>query len=597
MKYPYEEFKEDAVKRLAWAIKELYNLGIPREKIEEKIEKPKRLPKEAGKRGLKRMPDLAYPCFHLSNKIKVQMKTPLEIAMEISKKIKGSLIKKIGAKATLLEDAKEIGAYVNFYINNDLLAEKLLKQINETRDDFGKGERKNKSIILEHTSANPNGPLHVGRARNPIIGDTLARIFKFAGYDTETQFYVDDIGKQVAILLWGLKNLDIKAEEKKDDHRLVIFYQKAYEMMEKNEKVKEQIGHIIKKCEEGDEKILESMKEAYEKALGGILESLERINIKIDSFVDESKFILDGSVQYIIERLKKSKFAGYDDNALYLDMEPFGIHGRNKKFFLTRKDDTSLYATRDIAYHLWKEKRTDMMVNILGEDHKLEAKLVETTLKILGAKVPNTVFYSFVSLPEGKMSTRRGRTVYLDELIEESVERAYREVMKRRELPEERARFIAEKVGVGAVRYNIVKVNPEKAITFRWEEAMNFEGESAPFIQYAHARCCSIVKKSGKEKIDISEINFSNYNHPQEISLIKMLASFPEITKKCQYEFNPAFLADYAYGLATSFNVFYRDCHVVGSEKEKERIALVHATRQTLKNALNLLGIEALEEM
>jgi len=164
-------------------------------------------------------------------------------------------------------------------------------------------------------------------------------------------------------------------------------------------------------------------------------------------------------------------------------------------------------------------------------------------------------------------------------------------------LDDAKARFIAEKVGTGAIRYNIIKVNPEKAITFRWEEALNFEGESAPFIQYAHARCCSIMKKAGYTETKPGEIDCSNYTHPQEINLIKIIASFPGVIKRCQNEFNPAYLAEYAHKLASSFNAFYRDCQVVGSEKERERLAIVHATRQTLKNALTLLGIEALEEM
>ncbi len=526
--------------------------------------------------------DAAFPCFQLAPLVK---KSPAAIASEIAGYISAR-------EREWVERVEEKNGYVNFFINGRKLAEITLKGILDEKYYKGKA----KKIILEHTSANPNGPLHVGRARNPIIGDTLARIFRFAGHDVETQFYVDDMGKQVAILLWGLKNLDIQSDEKKEDHRLVAFYQKAYEMMEKSESVREQIGDIIKKCEGGDDKTLRSMKEAYEKALEGILESLERINIKIDSFVKESRFVLDGSVQHVIDELKKTEFVGYENNALYLDLEPFGVHGRNKKFFLTREDGTSLYATRDIAYHLWKGKMADMLVNILGEDHRLEGKLVETALKLLGAKIPVTVFYSFVSLPEGKMSTRRGRTVYLDDLIDEAVERAYAEVTKRRDLTEEKARFIAEKVGTGAVRYNIVKVNPEKSITFRWEEALNFEGDSAPFIQYAHARCCSIIKKSGKEA-DISKINFSNYSHPQEVTLIKMLASFGETIKKCEEEFNPSFLAEYAFRLSSSFNAFYRDCPVVGSEKENERLLLVHATKKMLKNVLSLLGIEALEEM
>jgi len=563
---PYAQFRGEILSLIDEAVASLYG------KIKSKpaLEKP---PEDFG--------DFSFPCFQLAP---VARKSPSDIAAELAGFVKSK-------KSEWIEKVEEKNGYVNFFVNKTKLAELALKGA------FEKEDKREEKVILEHTSANPNGPLHVGRARNPIIGDTLARIFRWRGYDVETQFYVDDMGKQVAILMWGLKNIDMKVEEKKADHRLVAFYQKAYEMMEEDEEVRKEIGQIIKKCEEGDRETLEEMKRAYEKALDGIVESLKRLNITIDSFVEESRFVLDGSVQYVIEELKRREFADYENGALYLDMENFGIHGRNKKFFLTRNDGTSLYATRDIAYHLWKGKRADMMINVLGEDHKLEARFVEVALKILGSKTPVTVFYSFVSLPEGKMSTRRGRVVYLDDLIEEAVERAYEEVRKRRNLDEERARFIAEKVGTGAIRYNIVKVNPEKAITFRWEEALNFEGESAPFIQYAHARCCSIMKKAGVEDADFTKVDFSEYSHPQEINLIKAIASFPGVVRRCEEEFNPAFLAEYAHKLASSFNAFYRDCQVVGSEKERERLALVRTTQQTLKNALTLLGIEALEEM
>jgi len=562
----FEEFRNEVVAIIDETISSLYgSISFKKE-----IEKP---PEGMG--------DIAFPCFSLSRSLK---KNPSEIAKEISsamQKKKKEWISKVECK----------GGYVNFFVNEQKLAESVIKSIFDEKDKYGSHPSKNKRVIVEHTSANPNGPLHVGRARNPIIGDTLARILKFAGYDVETQFYVDDMGKQVATLFWGVKNLDVETKGIKDDHRLVPFYQEASRLLEKDEKVKEEIEEIIRKCEAGDEKILEEIKEVYEKVLHGMIESLEKLNISIDSFIEESRFVLDGSVKKVIEKLKETEFACMENNAIYLDVEKFGIHGRNKKFFLTRKDGTSLYATRDIAYHIWKGKQADVLVNILGEDHKLEAKLVEIALNLLGEKTPVVVFYSFVSLPEGKMSTRKGRVVYLDDLIEEAIGRAYQEVKKRRDLDEEKVRFISQKVGTGAIRYNIIKVKPEKAIVFTWEDALNFEGQSAPFIQYAHARCCSILKKA-----EVKMQSFS-YEHVQEKALIKILAMFPEIVKECAETFNPSLLAEYAYSLASSFNAFYRDCRVLGSKKEKERLALVYATKCTIKNALNLLGIEALEEM
>lgn len=565
MTYPYTAFREEIHTALARVVRKEYGTDVA-----VRLEAPSE------------HADAAFPCFSLAGVAKA---SPQDIARRLAAGMEGEWIDRVEA----------VNGYLNFFIDQERLGREVLSLVDAMGDRFGALEDRGTSVIVEHTSANPNGPLHVGRARNPIIGDTLARLFRWAGYRVETQFYVDDMGKQVATLLWGIRNLDLKTEGDKEDHRLVAYYQRAHARAAEDEEVDEQIRDIIRRCEEGDPEALGAVKEAYRGVLAGILQSLERINISIDSFVEESRFVREGTVQQVIQRLQESPYAGREGGALYLDLEPFGVHGRNKKFFLTRTDGTSLYATRDIAYHLWKAQQADRLVNVLGEDHKLEARLVEIALTILGATVPVPVFYSFVSLPEGKMSTRRGRVVHLDDLIEEAVERAHREVKKRRELPEETARHIAEKVGTGAIRYNIVKVRPEKAITFRWEEALNFEGQSAPFIQYAHARCCSILRKAGDA--GVSPLPGSGFDHLQEIRLLKTIALFPDVVESSSQSCNPAALAEYAHTLAADFNLFYRDCQVLGSGREEQRLALVRATRVTLRNALELLGIAALDEM
>jgi len=572
--YPFEIIRNE--------IKKNIKDSNPQLKKEIKLEIPKD----------EKIGDFAYPCFQLAPLMK---KPPQRIAEDIKKRIKPNRwIRKIEAK----------NGYVNFFINENKINKALFENISKKNKKYGYHKPKNKKIIVEHTSANPNGPLHVGRARNPIIGDTMVRISKAAGYKVESQFYLDDMGKQVAILAWGINNLKSeeikKSDTEKADHKTVGYYQKTSKLLEENVEITEDIQKIIKKSEEGDQKTIQMIHKAYKPVLQGINESLEKINIIIDSYIPESKFVENKSVDQIVKKLKKSLYAQKEDGAYYIDMKDFGIKGRNTKFFFLRKDGTTLYATRDIAYHLWKAKHADILINILGEDHKLESKQVETALKLIKSEmIPKVIFYSFVSLPGGKMSTRKARVVYLDDLVDECINRAYAEVKKRRgnELSEEKMKEISEYVGIGALRYNIIKVQPEKSIVFKWEEALNFEGNSAPFIQYAHARAASILSKN-KDKL--KKIDPTGLNHNSEIVLIKKIAYFPDIIKQAFEEYKPHLIANYLYETASNFNQFYRDCPVLFEEKNdlrKARLFLVKSTKVVLKNGLNLLGITAPDEM
>jgi arginyl-tRNA synthetase len=573
--YPLEECKKEIAEHIQ---KTIANYHIP---YEIRVETP------PGNMG-----DFAFPCFPLAHLIK---KSPNEIAKEIAISIPTSKwITKVEAQ----------GGYVNFFIDSTNLTAVTLQSILKNKETYGYLQKKKEKVIIEHTSANPNGPLHVGRARNPIIGDTLVRLYKAAGYDVESQFYLDDMGKQVAILAWGIHHLEQKnippMENTKADHQMVGYYQTANERMETDTTIAKQIGELVKKLERGDHDTIEMIHSSYTPVLEGIKQSLERINIHIDSFVPESTFVYDKSVDRIIKELKQTTYCHEEDDAFYLDMEPFGIHGRNTKFFFLRRDGTTLYATRDIAYHQWKAQHADILINVLGEDHRLEAQQVKVALELLQTKIlPKVVFYAFVSLPGGKMSTRRGRVVYLDDLIDECIEHAYEEVKKRRanELTESQMRNIAEQVGIGSLRYNIIKVQPEKDIVFTWEDALNFEGNAIPFIQYAHARACSILSKTNT---NLHTFDPTLLIHSSERTLIKKLALFPLVIEEASNACKPHSIANYLFEVASVFNQFYRDCPVLSEENtvlRSSRLALVSATEIVLKNALNLFGISAPAEM
>ncbi|MBU1940254.1 MAG: arginine--tRNA ligase [Candidatus Thermoplasmatota archaeon] len=574
MQYPLEE----ALGEITTLIKSI----IPDHKHSIKLETP---PDQ-------KMGDIAFPCFSLAP---IYKKNPQNIAEDLASKVPSN---------TWVDHVKAQGGYLNFYLNSTKIVQTTLNEILTRKETYGHLELRHQKVIIEHTSANPNGPLHVGRARNPIIGDTLVRIFRAAGYMVDAQYYLDDMGKQVAILTWGIRHISKteipKPQYDKPDHRYVSYYQKAHKSMQEKHEVQNAISTIIKQSEKGDPATLDQIHSAYKPVLDGMITSLNRININIDSYVPESQFVLDKSADYVVNQLKKTPYSHEEDQALYLDLKAYGIQGRNTKFFYLRQDGTTLYATRDIAYHLWKAAHADRLINILGEDHKLESQQVAIALKLLHVTIiPEPVFYSFVSLPGGKMSTRRGRVVYLDDLIQESIARAYDEVKKRRgtELNETKMQMIAEMVGIGAIRYNIIKVQPEKDIVFRWEEALNFEGNAIPFIQYAHARACSILTKA---RIIPKKVDAQVVTHASEILLLKHLARFPITIKEACEGCKPHSIALYLYETASLFNQFYRDCPVLSVTEThilQARIGVVLATRIVLANALELLGIAAPEEM
>lgn len=585
---PWEPFRREVKEHLE---KALLTLGI---NVEPSLETP---PPGLG--------DLALPCFSFSRVLK---KSPGEIAESLKERLAGELY---------MVDAK--GPYLNFTYRTEELLRSTLQVLSERREDYGHLPEREGFVIVEHTSANPNGPFHVGRARNPILGDSIVRILRAAGWKVEAQYWVNDMGKQVMTLVWGVKNIPEEElpepERDKPDHLYVRYYQEAYRRIEEGKVPEERINHMLREyeraLEEGDVKRLinhpmdsptraEEVKEIVEVVLKGMDSSLRRLGVVVDRYVYESQVVEDGTLKRVIEMLKKSKRARREDGAWYLDFSDKPIHGKTRRFVFTRSDGSALYTTRDLAYHLWKLGRCTRALNILGEDHKLQSFYLREALKEIGSPhLPEVIFYSFVSLPEGKMSTRRGRVVYLDDLMDEAVRRAEEEVRKRREdLSDEEVSEIARAVGLGALRYNIVKVQPEKKIVFRWEEALSFDGFSVPFIQYSHARACSILRKAGKTVLpepDMAE----QYRERGEIELLRAISKLPGAVWEAAEKATPHMIAHTSYEIAKTFNEFYRDLPVLKAPEDVRdaRLALVWAAKVALASSLNMLGIEAPERM
>ena len=499
------------------------------------------------------------------------------------------------------------GPYINF-----VPSEKYFRETLEgaQEENYGQFEKREETIIVEHTSATPTGPVHVGRARNPIIGDSISRILSFAGYQVERQYYVNDSGKQVATLIWAFEKFSEKDLEdlKKDrgDYDIVRYYQLSNVYLEnssiENKNIAElEIADILGKIELGDEEIYQKLVSITEMALGGMKECLCRISVEFDEFIRETKFIQDGSVDGMIDRLKQLDSAFQEDGAWKLD-----IPGEEKPLVFLRSDGTSLYTTRDLCYHEWKLKRADKIVTILGEDHKFQAEQLTKTLLLLGAETSRIrqVFYSWVNLPEGGMSTRKGTGINLDDLLDESVKRARGEVMGREEsrireveLKKSDIDRISRQIGIGAIRCGIVATQPGKGITFDWDDALSFERQGAPYMQYVHARCCGILAKQKSDSLGVDSTLLSS---KEELDLLHEISRLPFVVSSAAEALEPHRIITYAQKLAEKFNIFYRECPVLkgtDSELMAARLSLVTATKNTMSNSLYLVGIESPDSM
>jgi len=506
-------------------------------------------------------------------------RSPVQIAAEVHKAI---------AEGRVYCDRVELaGPYLNFFTNRPFLSKVLLDAV---ADSCWTGRLRQK-VIVEHTSANPDGPLHVGHIRNSVIGDTLVRILRRAGCAVDAQYYINDMGRQEAMVVWGCDHYPL--EKIKSDHAIAKVYIAAHKAMAERPEIKADADRIIQRYEAGDPEVEAKIRKAVLFALKGIDETLHRMNIRHDSRRWESEFVRDGSVASHLQRLQSMNLTEWEGGALQLDLSSYGFE---KKMVLRRADGTSLYITRDLAYHTWKAGVSDRSVDILGADHKLVSSQLCTVLSLLGIREPEVVIFEFVSLPTGSMSTRRGKFISADELLEEVEKQAFLEVSKRR--PNESDEFrrnVARQVAVGAVRYDVVKVSADKATTFDWRSALDFEKLSAPFIQYSHARACSILRRAG----EIGDFDADLLASRDEIALIKKIAHFDMVIERAALELKPHHLATYARELAEIFNLFYRYSPVLEAEAglRAARLALVKASRNALRAALETLGIPALESM
>ena len=644
---PFNDFRFECQSVLQNALKKVF----PEIKVERlTLEKPPSL--EFGQLA-------SSLCFELAKKIGEKPLVLAEQLIDALDKSSLSLVEKVVPAG---------GGYINFHVNFAKFSALTLESVRHGDTEYGfiKTDKPSK-IIVEHTSVNPIHPIHIGQARNPMLGDAIARMLKSRGHTVYRHYYVDDVGRQTAVIAYGYKKLGKPKPKEKPDHFIGRIYTITSCLIEINrlkkelerakavsateeivkinkeldewvsiaaelkEKFPELFENLLRKISEdenpediinelnrayeaGDERAKNLVREVSELCLEGFKETLSRVGVFYDSWDWESELVWSKQVEDILNKLKKTPYIFASGSVLEFDAEKvareFGLKRKLglredheiPSLTLVRADGTTLYTTRDIAYTLWKFKKAEKVINVVGMEQTLAQLQLKIALYALGYGnlADNVVHfaYNLVTLPGYKMSSRRGRYITLDEVIDESIKRAYEEVSKRSpHLSEEEKKDIANFVGIGAVRYALVEVAPSKPVVFTWDRVLNFERNSAPYIQYSHARACSILRKAARKPENPA---YELLKEKLEHEIVLALASFPDTFTEATEFLKPNVIADFANALADKFNTFYNALPVIKAEPKElsdARLALVDAVRIVLRNALNLIGVVAPERM
>jgi arginyl-tRNA synthetase len=526
--------------------------------------------------------DFAFPCFQLAKQYK---KAPQIIAMELKAKLDKKLPKDI-------EKIEANNAYINFFINKESFAEQNIRRILKEKENYGRSkEGKGRSIVFEFSSPNIAKPFGIGHLRSTIIGNALANIAEFQGYKTIRLNYFGDWGTPFGKLLVGWERFRNESEFKRNPVKhLYNLYVRVSSMPELDGEARK----AFEKLEKGDERCLQLWRRFKEASIKDFNEIYKLLNIKFNVVSGESEY--NKQMAGIIKLLKDKGLIEKSEGAEIVNLERYNLG----ICLIQKSDGTTLYATRDLAAAIDRAKKYKFskMIYETGAEQQLHFKQVFKILELLGFRWAKACIHAdhglYLDKDGRKFSTRMGKTIFMQDVLEETINLAKAELRKRSpQLKEKEINKRSLLIARSAILYGDLKNFRQNNIVFDIERFVSFEGNTGPYLQYSYARASSILKKVRHKKKSLKTKELSSY----EIELIKYLSVFPDILQSSCQQLNPALIANYAYELSQLFNEFYHNCHVVGSKQEAFRIALVVCFKLTLKNALNILGIDALEEM
>lgn len=529
------------------------------------------------------MGDFAFPCFQLA---KIFRKAPNMIAEEIAGKIEVTKD---------LSKVVPMGPYVNFFVNKEIYVKEVLGKVGENygSSDIGKG----KTICIDYSSPNVAKNFHVGHLRTTIIGNSLYHIFDKLGYHVERINHLGDWGTQfgkliVAYKKWGSK----EAVEEKGIPELLDLYIKFHNEAEEDDSLNDQAREWFAKMEQGDQEALSIWEWFKDISLVEYKRIYNVLNVDFDHYTGES-FYRD-KTNAVVKELDEKGLLKESEGAMIVDLDKYDM----APCLVTKKDGSSIYATRDLAAIFYRKNtyNFDKCIYVTGLEQKLHFAQVFKVVELMGYEWAKDqlihVPYGLVSLEGGKLSTRSGNIVYAEDILKESVSKI-KEIIEQKNPDLENKDEVAKKVGIGAIIFNDLYNQRIKDVTFTWEKIHNFDGETCPYVQYTYARAASVLRKTGIT--EVGEIDASLVTDDTSVALLKEIERFPQIVKTAAERLEPSVVSRYVMAVAQAFNRFYHEnqCNVEDENLMKARVKLVIVAKQVIKDGLELLGIQCPEQM
>ena len=533
----------------------------------------------------KDMGDYAFPCFKLA---KVFRKAPNMIAADLAENIeaKGDIAK-----------VMPMGGYVNFFVNKSQLATNVINDVLTQKDAYGKSKLgEGKTVVIDFSSPNIAKPFHIGHIRTTVIGNALYKIYDSQGYDTVRINHLGDYGTQfgkliVAFKLWGDKD----AVEANPIPELLKLYIRFHDEAEEKPEMEDEARAWFTKLENGDPEAKELWQWFRDESLKEFARVYDLLDIEFDSYNGESFY--SDKMDSVIETIKEKGLLKESKGTNVVELEEYNM----PPALITKNDGSTLYMTRDLAAAVYRKNTYDFdkCIYVVGSQQALHFQQLFKVLELVGyewAKDLIHVQFGMVALEEGTMSTRKGRVVFLEDVLRQAIEKT-KETMLSKNPNAKNVDEIAKQVGVGAVVFQELSNSRIKDYTFSWERTLSFEGETGPYVQYTHARCCAVLRKANEEVT--SDIDYSLLTNEDSVEVLKTIASFNKSIVSAMNRNEPHIVTRFVLDLAQAFNKFYHDNPILVDDVNvrKARLALVAATRQTLENGLKLLGMQAPERM